>query len=112
MKKKLRIVSRQTEPHRCANCFSVFDGITGFNEDDRPPQPGAYTMCINCGAINIFCQDMSLRVATQAEIDKLGPERKRQFDHIKAGLVGKIHPKPPAPVKLQLDDWMGQNRFR
>jgi len=110
MKKKVRIVkSHRVAKHRCPICFTIADAATGMNESADPPRPGSYSICCQCGAINIFETDMSLRVATQAEIDLLPSESRKIVEQYVANLKKQ---KNVGQAKTQPDDWLGQSRFR
>jgi RNase P subunit RPR2 len=61
---------REMPPSACTNCRYVMDMATSISErdDDPQPEPGAFTICIQCGHIMRFADDLSLRDLTDEEI--------------------------------------------
>lgn len=55
--------------NECPCCGHKMDSISGFNTDETP-RPGDVTVCIRCGAICTFNQDMSMKLA----LDTSGPD--------------------------------------
>ena len=55
----------------CPTCNHKLDAASN-PEDDRPPAPGDATICIKCATVLIYLPDMSLRLATQEEINLCG----------------------------------------
>jgi len=57
----------------CPQCGYAFKHATSANVDDLQavPKEGAISLCGDCGAINIFTADRSVRAATEAEIAEI-----------------------------------------
>ena len=61
-------MSTETRPLACRVCGRVADSASNaLGDDDLCPQPGDYTVCINCGALSVFTREMTLRPLTQEE---------------------------------------------
>jgi hypothetical protein len=59
----------RVRPASCPHCEKVLDGaLTWIGDDDRGPAPNDATVCINCGTILIYTDDLRLRLATALEI--------------------------------------------
>jgi hypothetical protein len=56
----------------CTNCGRFLHGITGVDvdEDDRP-NPGSITICLYCGHVMVFADDLTLRNPTVIEQIKI-----------------------------------------
>lgn len=61
-KKAWRVIKAPSSP--CVECGHVMDYCTGPKGN---PEPGAFTLCIRCGSLNIFDEDMKLRSPTLDE---------------------------------------------
>jgi hypothetical protein len=48
----------------CVHCAHVMTNTSGH---EVGPEPGDMTLCINCGGLNIFASDLSLRKPTKRE---------------------------------------------
>lgn len=66
----------RTDPFQCTVCGKINDAFGSLN-CDATPEPGSITICIQCGTISVFEQDLSLRNATEKdllEIKKNAPD--------------------------------------
>lgn len=59
---------------RCPQCNYKLDAATVANGDDRMPDPGDHSVCINCGQVLKYEADLRLRKATAAEIREIMEE--------------------------------------
>lgn len=50
----------------CLSCGKELDAVTSVNDGDTPG-PGAVTVCLACGHIAIFADDLTLRAPTREE---------------------------------------------
>jgi hypothetical protein len=70
----------QVPPSVCTSCGLVMDGATGVAEDghkgDIVPDPGDFTVCINCGHLMIFNEDLTLRDLTDDEMIKVAGDKR------------------------------------
>jgi hypothetical protein len=57
----------------CPFCFKLIDAATSL-DSDTPPDPEDITICVYCTSWLIFNDDMSLRVASQKDIEALPQE--------------------------------------
>jgi hypothetical protein len=87
-------------PHKCTACGYDIDCATGLKPDEIP-EPGSISICLNCGAIGIYTQDMQLRQATRKEEAKLlrssmGVMVMLARGHIKRrGIIPRLRNKKP-----------------
>jgi len=51
----------------CPACGYAMTHTTAV-EDGNAPQPGDCSLCLNCGAVNVFSDDLGVRSASEAEI--------------------------------------------
>jgi len=52
---------------KCIGCNEVLSHRE-VTDPDLQPEPGNVSVCLNCGAVMVFCDDLSLRSATMEEI--------------------------------------------
>ena len=52
---------------KCTNCGKKIDGALSVG-GDYTPEPGNYTLCLDCGHLMVFADDMTLRDPTDEEI--------------------------------------------
>jgi hypothetical protein len=55
----------------CWHCDRALDAATAV-ETTGPPEPGAVSLCLYCGAVAFFGPDLVLRAPTTDELDELG----------------------------------------
>jgi hypothetical protein len=60
-------VKIESEPH-CLECGVLLDGACVVNNETRKPEPGDVSVCIRCGHLAVFGDDMQLRQLNDAEI--------------------------------------------
>lgn len=70
-------MTRRMTPRACLACGLHVDAVTavareGKYKDEPKPSPGAFTLCIGCGHLMVFAEDMSLRNPTAAELVEAG----------------------------------------
>ena len=58
---------RQVPPSSCTNCGKVMDGATCIGADSAP-EPGDASVCLNCGHIMAYGDDLKMRNLTDAEV--------------------------------------------
>jgi hypothetical protein len=59
-------MTTRTPEQKCLACNYKIDATTSaFGE--HKPRAGDYTMCLNCGAVSIFKEDLTLRAPTPEE---------------------------------------------
>lgn len=59
---------------RCVVCGTKLDSATRPGPEEERPRPGDLSLCLKCGEIYVFNQDMTIRVPTVAELMQCGPE--------------------------------------
>jgi hypothetical protein len=67
---------------RCPYCKHKLDTATN-TEDNQQPQPGDFSVCINCAEPLVFDEDMDLRPCTLAERSEAGWQLDRVIRAIK-----------------------------
>ena len=60
----------------CWYCGDELDACSGL-EHEHSPSPGDMTICIRCGSLSIFAEDLSMRQPSLEELDSI-PEESRQ----------------------------------
>ena len=65
----------------CPKCGVSNDGATDLSNEGNKPKAGDFTICIKCGNIGIFTEDLHVRTAWTDEIDAL--------DEVSKGELGK-----------------------
>jgi hypothetical protein len=63
----------QTEAHRlpeqhCSSCGNKLNAATFVGPDDPPPRPGDASLCLYCGHLSVYGDDLILRPLTSAEM--------------------------------------------
>lgn len=76
----------------CPGCGQLHSYVTG--REGAKPEPGSHTVCVFCGALMTFADDMTLRRTTQAELNALPWSSRALLDRLqKTVRAAKI--KPP-----------------
>lgn len=71
------IAIHQTPKAACPACETMLSAGAG-GTPIRGPQPGDMNICIHCGAVLNYENDMSLRLLSREEIDALDHEMRNQ----------------------------------
>ena len=61
---------------RCPACGRPVEGCTNLDEEDGSPEPGDIAMCMWCGGLLCFTDDMTFRIATPEDLDKIRPTQR------------------------------------
>jgi hypothetical protein len=56
----------------CPNCYYAYDCATDFRGQAVVPKPGDVSICLNCGAANVFADDLTVRSPTEEERASFG----------------------------------------
>jgi hypothetical protein len=70
------------KPSACTNCGKMLDGATAVKETDSKrarkvmPDPGSITICLACGHLMVFGDDLLLRDPTPEEIVQVAGDRR------------------------------------
>lgn len=57
----------------CPTCGYVMNASSCADTDPRPPEPGDISLCLCCGELLVFDQEMLLRVPSIGEIMDFSP---------------------------------------
>ena len=76
---------------RCLNCGYKMDSAGGANTE-AAAEPGCICLCIACGAVMVFDDDLTLRGMTLEEMDELTNDAETM--QFLAGQVRAIHMLP------------------
>jgi DNA-directed RNA polymerase subunit N (RpoN/RPB10) len=63
-----------TTPCACLNCGKVLDRATPMSDTDGP-SPGAITVCLTCGHIMAFADNLAFRELTDEEVKEIAGNR-------------------------------------
>jgi hypothetical protein len=64
------MIARVPERH-CLSCGKRLNSASVPGSEDPTPEPGNSTICLYCGHLMVFAEDMSLRALTDAEMVEL-----------------------------------------
>lgn len=64
-----RTLATRIPPQRCPGCLFELDGVHCFGDESRP-EPGDFTVCIQCAMLLRFGDDMVLVQAALADVDE------------------------------------------
>jgi len=78
---------QHTKPSYCIDCKKIIDGASCVNEESKP-SPGDITICLYCGAVMAFNDDLLLRSLTDDEKEFVKDDKTMQK------LLRKIHLNP------------------
>jgi hypothetical protein len=67
----------------CWHCGIALDAVTPQNSDDIEPHSGAVSLCMYCGAIAIFGDDLRLEPPTTQMLDNLKNNREFIADYMR-----------------------------
>lgn len=63
-------MTTRTPECRCLNCGHKLN-MAGSIESNDAPSPGCLCLCIRCGAVMMYAEDLTVRGMTTAEMDEL-----------------------------------------
>lgn len=72
---------RKVPPSACPKCGDVHDAATASDLSDEAPEPGDFTICVNCGSINRFDDDLHVQFVDQEALDSLDDETRAAVLH-------------------------------
>lgn len=79
---------------KCSGCGYEMDRATAFRHD-ASPTPGDLTMCLECGLLHTFTEELTLKALSAAEFAAL-PEGLRAELTFLLALRGKHEPHKPS----------------
>jgi hypothetical protein len=85
-------MTTDTPKCRCLHCGKTLDAVSGINTGDAP-SPGSLTVCIRCGAVMVFADDLTVRGMTEKEMDYLCNDTKTMKTLASRGQAIRLMPK-------------------
>jgi hypothetical protein len=79
----------QMRPTTCTNCRKVVDAASGVATDAKP-DPGDFTICLACGHLMVFADDLTLRDLNDDEIVEIAGDRRVLAVQRARGMVAKM----------------------
>jgi hypothetical protein len=71
------IETRRVTEQTCPACGAGLDAVTGVDLNPRAPrvhpEAGAFVICSQCTTINVFGEDLRIRLATPGELREADP---------------------------------------
>lgn len=65
-------------PGFCFTCGYFFDTATATpGTNGKPPMPGDYTICLNCGALSQFTKELKVAPASMDALAQLNEHKRR-----------------------------------
>jgi hypothetical protein len=71
-------------PGLCPLCGKLLDAVGKLEDGASGPTPGDVTLCMGCGALLSFADDMGLQVQDEGELDA---ETRREVERVRAAIV-------------------------
>lgn len=68
---RLQATSHRVVESSCPNCGNKADAATAVGNVDLTPRPGDYTVCVCCGHVLVYADDLKVREPTEKEIDRI-----------------------------------------
>lgn len=81
------------KPSLCCYCGHFLECAMHPVDDTREPTPGDFSMCINCGGLLCFNEDMTLRGATLADRQAMEPDQAEMLKLMEASRAAVRHAK-------------------
>lgn len=75
----MKITSHEHPPINCIACGTRLDCASEFRGGDAAPEHGDFTICLACGTPMVFDAALTPRLASQAQLDNLNPEEKKEL---------------------------------
>jgi hypothetical protein len=66
----------RTKETLCINCGAALDAATGTEAGQDAPTPGSITICLYCGHLMAFADDLSFRPLSDAEIAEVAGDKR------------------------------------
>lgn len=71
---------RQIEGRPCPKCGSFLDSASAVDSNKIMPKEGDYSVCLKCGVMFKFGQNLKLELLTKAEIEEFKKNYPRQYN--------------------------------
>lgn len=62
------------KPDNCLGCGKLVDAATSFADPAAKPSPGDITICLDCGHVMAFADDLKLRSLTDQELIEIAAD--------------------------------------
>jgi hypothetical protein len=68
------IEDTRVPPSRCSSCQELMAGALGMTPDKKP-YPGAFSLCVTCGHIAVFAEELTLREPSSQEMISIAGDK-------------------------------------
>lgn len=75
IRKRRKRISHPHEPLACLNCGKLLDRAMGVGTGTKP-EPGSVTMCLGCGHVQAYNEEMKFRELTDEEIVEVAGDKR------------------------------------
>lgn len=89
-------MSANAKPCPCPLCGKTLDHGTHVRKENARPKAGDFGICLDCGAILVYREDLGVRLATQAEKDELGRRQPQDLERmmtVQRRILALAHPR-------------------
>lgn len=76
-------MSERIKRTTCINCGHTLDACTAM-EDGATPNPGDITICLYCGEVSAFCEDLTTRSVSKEEFESYDDDLKSEIIKVQA----------------------------
>jgi hypothetical protein len=80
----------RTVANLCPTCGHTLDAVSEMGSGDREPEPGDASMCIACGELLEFGEDMQLILLTDTTLSHLNPKDVAQLKFAQSCVRNRI----------------------
>ena len=74
---------------KCLRCHHKLDAASCLADDAAVPKPGDITICIKCGYLMTFADDLSFRDLTEEEILEVPLDEVSRFQNARKAIMEK-----------------------
>ena len=78
----MRMNSTKMKPSPCPTCGGIMDGATQIHNRPVEPKPGDITICLHCGALNQYDDDLKIVTADPSVLNELDPIVRAEIERI------------------------------
>lgn len=75
---------------KCPRCEILLDDATAAYEENSVPKPGDVSVCVYCGVLSYFGEDLTLQEFTRDELNQLRAEAPNVYKQIKTAQLSVL----------------------